>query len=255
MKKFLAILMTMVMVMACGAALAESAEVKSEGVMTYAEYAAAELNSDVVIEAYVQGKQSWWQDAATIYAQDKDGAYLLYKVACTEEEYAKLVPGVKIKASGAKVEWSGEVELEEGSSIEIIEGDTYIAEAMDATALLGTEELINYQNMFAAFKGMTVEASTDAEGNEVAFLYAWDGSGAEGSDADLYFNASVNGQTYTFVIEYYVCDANGVYGAETDAYKAVQALNVGDVIDIEGFLYWYNGAQPHVTSVTAAVAE
>ena len=25
---------------------------------------------------------------------------------------------------------------------------------------------------------------------------------------------------------------------------------VGDKIDVGGFLYWYNGLQPHVTSVT-----
>jgi hypothetical protein len=37
-----------------------------------------------------------------------------------------------------------------------------------------------------------------------------------------------------------------------DTYAAVEALKVGDVIDVEGFLYWYNGAQPHVTNVTVA---
>ena len=63
---------------------------KSEGVMTYAEYEAAELNTQVVIEAYVQAKQSWYQgnsnrenkDTATVYAQDKDGAYFLYDMEC-----------------------------------------------------------------------------------------------------------------------------------------------------------------------------
>ncbi|MBR5322568.1 MAG: hypothetical protein IKU48_03380, partial [Clostridia bacterium] len=44
--------------------------VKSEGVMTYAEYAAAAMDAKVVIEAYVQGKQSWWNNKATVYAQD-----------------------------------------------------------------------------------------------------------------------------------------------------------------------------------------
>ena len=39
-------------------------------------------------------------------------------------------------------------------------------------------------------------------------------------------------------------------GQDTDVYKAVEALNVGDTIDVEGFLYWYEGANPHVTSVT-----
>ena len=36
-------------------------DVKSEGVMTYAEYEAAALDTQVGIEAYVQAKQSWWK--------------------------------------------------------------------------------------------------------------------------------------------------------------------------------------------------
>ena len=89
---------------------------------------------------------------------------------------------------------------------------------------------------------MTVEASKDADGNDVAYLYSWDGSGQEGDD--LYFNASLNGQTYTFTVESYLCDST------TDVYAAVKALNIGDKIDMEGFLYWYEGVNPHITSVT-----
>jgi len=256
MKKFLAILMTLAMILCCGAAMAETVEpdVKSEGVMTYADYAAAELDTEVTVETYVQGKQSWWNDQATIYTQDKDGAYFLYNMPCTAEQYAQLVPGTKIRVTGYKAAWAGEVEIIDISSLEILEG-SYIAEAMDATELLAAENLIDYQNMFVAFKGMTIEASKDAAGNEAAFLYEWDGSGAEGTDANLYFNASVNGQTYTFCYDYYDCDANGVYGAETEVYKAIQNLKVGDVVDLEGFLYWYEGVQPHITSVTVAAAE
>lgn len=47
------------------------ADEKSEGVMTYEEYMAADLDSEVVIEAYVQAKQSWWEDKATLYTQDQ----------------------------------------------------------------------------------------------------------------------------------------------------------------------------------------
>ena len=49
---------------------AENGE-KAEGVMTYEEYAAAEVDSEVVVETYVQAKQSWWEDAATFYTQDE----------------------------------------------------------------------------------------------------------------------------------------------------------------------------------------
>ncbi len=214
------------------------------GVMTHEEYMAAELDSEVVIETYVQAKQSWWDNKATIYAQSPDGAYFIYNMNCSEEDYAKLEPGTKIKVTGYKAEWSGEVEIAEGASFEIVEGDTYTAEPTDVTALLGTDDLIAHQNEKVSFKGMTVEASKDADGNDMAFLYNWDGSGEDGSD--LYFNVSYNGNTYTFTVESYLCDNT------TDVYAAVKALNIGDVIDMEGFLYWYEGVNPHITSVTAA---
>lgn len=218
-----------------------TADVKSEGVMTYDEYMAAEIDSAVVIETYVQAKQSWWDNKATVYTQDKDGAYFVYNMTCSEEDYAKLVPGTKIKVTGYKTEWSGEIEVAEGSTFEIMDG-SYIAEATDVTSLLGTDDLINHQNKFVSFKGMTVEAAgQDADGNDVAFLYNWDGSGEDGND--LYFNVSLNGTTYSFTVESYLCDNT------TDVYSAVKNLKIGDVIDMEGFLYWYNGVNPHITSV------
>jgi hypothetical protein len=47
-------------------------------------------------------------------------------------------------------------------------------------------------------------------------------------------------------VEYYLCNE------ETEVYKAVENLKVGDTVDLEGFLYWYEGPNPHITSVTAA---
>lgn len=263
MKKLLSLLMALTLVSACvgcgasegnassadtsasseaeGTNAAGAEDTKSEGVMTYDEYVAAALDSEVVIEAYVQAKQSWWEDQATVYAQDKDGAYFLYNMACSEEDYAKLTTGTKIKVTGYKAEWSGEVEIID-ATFEIEDGN-YVAAAEDVTSLLGSDDLINHQNKFVTFKGMTVEAAgQDDSGNDVAFLYNWDGSGQEGDD--LYFNVSLNGETYTFTVESYLCDSS------TDVYKAVQGLNIGDTVDMEGFLYWYEGVNPHITSVT-----
>lgn len=221
----------------------DDADVKSEGVMTYEEYAAAELNTEVVVETYVQAKQSWWEDKATLYTQDKDGAYFIYELACSEEDYAKLEKGTKIKVTGYKSEWSGEVEITD-ATFEIEEGN-YVAPAEDVTSLLGKDELINHQNKFVSFKGMTVEAAgKDESGADVAFLYNWDGSGQDGND--LYFKVSLDGETYTFTVESYLCDNT------TDVYAAVKNLNIGDKIDMEGFLYWYEGVNPHITSVTPA---
>ena len=247
MKKLTVLLVSCLLALACvgcGASNSNSnnanADVKSEGVMTYAEYAAAALDSEVVIEAYVQAKQSWWDNKATVYAQDKDGAYFLYNMACSEEDYAKLTQGTKIKVTGYKAEWSGEVEIVD-ATFEIMDGN-YVAAAEDVTALLGSDDLINHQNKFVAFKGMKVEPSKDANGNEVAFLYNWDGSGQDGND--LYFNVSYNGQTFNFTVESYLCDNT------TDVYAAVKNLKIGDTVDMEGFLYWYEGVNPHITSVT-----
>lgn len=238
MKKFFALILAVVMMLSV-AAFAEEADTTAT-VMTHEEFVAAELESEVTVETYVQDKQSWWDNKATFYCQSEDGAYFIYEMPCTEDEYAQLVPGTKIRVTGYKAEWSGEVEITD-ATFEILEADPYIAEATDVTELLGTDELINYQNRFVSFKGMTVEAADD---NGAAFLYNWDGSGTQGDD--LYFNVSLNGTTYTFTVESYLC------GSDTDVYKAVEALNVGDKVDMEGFLYWYEGVNPHITSVTAA---
>ena len=226
------------------AAAGDGTDAKGDGVMTYDEYLAAAVDDEVVIECFVQATQSWWEDKITIYAADADGGYFIYNAACSEEDSAKLVEGQKIKVTGYKAEWSGEIEVAEGATIEFEDGSTYVAEAVDVTEYLGTDDLINYQNQKVAFKGLTIEPSTDPDGKEVTFLYNWDGSGAEGDD--LYFNVSKDGETYSFTVESYLT------GEDTDVYKAVRELKVGDVVDLEGFLYWYEGANPHITSVTAA---
>lgn len=241
MKKFFAVLLALSMVFALAACTSGSNEpaaepevdifAKGEGVMTYAEYAAADLDTEVTIETFVQATQSWWDNTITAYTQDNEGAYFLYNMACSEEDAAKLVPGTKIKVTGFKSEWSGEVEIVD-ATFEIEEG-SYIAEATDVTALLGTDEMIEHQNQFVAFKGMTVESEA---------IYKWDGSGADGDD--LYFQVSKDGQTYTFTVESYLC------GAGTEVYEAVKGLKTGDTVDLEGFCYWYEGLNPHITSVT-----
>ena len=209
----------------------ENSAEPEQAVMSYAEYAAAQVDDPVVIEAYVQANQSWWDGKITVYAQDKDGAYFLYNMACASQEEAdKLTKGTKIRVSGFKAEWEGEVEIAD-STYEIVAGDSFIAEPVDVTELLGTDALIEKQNQLVAFTGMTVESEA---------LYKWDGSGSEGDD--LYFNVSVNGNTYTFTVESYLC------GADTEVYQAVKNLKKGDVVDLEGFLYWYQGVNPHITS-------
>ena len=221
---------------------ADEKPVITEEPMTYEQYAQAAVDSEVVIEGGVQAKQSYYAEkgVASVYLQDETGgAYFLYELPCTEKEYELLQVGSKIRVKGFKAEWSGEVEVIDAIWM-FVDGE-FIAEPEDVTALLGTDELIAKQNKKVIFRGMKVEPI--GEDGTAAFLYNYDGSGSEGDD--LYFNVSVNGQTYSFTVESYLC------GPDTDVYKAIQDLHVGDVIDMEGFLYWYEGPNPHITAVLA----
>ncbi len=212
--------------------------------MTHEDYMAAAIDDEVVVETYVQATQSWWDDKITVYAQSEDGAYFIYNMACSEEDSKKMEKGTKIIVTGYKAEWSGEIEIADATfEFAADADDKFVATALDVTDLLGKDELIDHQNEFVEFKGLTVAPSKNEE-EEVAFLYNWDGSGEPGND--LYFNVEKDGEVFQFTVESYLCDK------DTDVYKAVEALQIGDVIDMEGFLYWYEGANPHITSVKAA---
>ena len=181
----------------------EAAEAPAEvAVMSYADFTAAAVDDPVCVETYVQAKQSWWDDKATVYTQDKDGAYFLYNMACSEADYAKLVPGQKLRVTGYKAEWSGEVEIVD-ASFELLDGDSFTATPVDVTDLLGKDELVAHQNQLVSFKGMTVEAYDE---NGAAFAYK---NEADKTD-DLYFKVSKDGQTYDFCVEYYLCNEETV---------------------------------------------
>ena len=254
MKKIIALMLCLVLVLsfaACTDTEAEPTDTASETVagtventdagteddgavtvMTYAEYAAAEIDAEVVIEAYVQATQSWWDNKITVYTQDADGAYFIYEMTCSEEDSAKLVPGTKIRVTGFKTEWAGEVEIASGATFEIIEdAEAYIAEPFNATDLLGTDDLIKHQNEFAIFEGMTI----------VSIEYK---NGEPGDD--IYVTVAKDGASYDFCVERYLT------GPETDVYKAFADLKAGDVVDIAGFIYWYNAVNTHITAVSAA---
>ena len=91
--------------------------------------------------------------------------------------------------------------------------------------------MIAHQNEFVAFKGMTVEAIEYKNG--------------EPGD-DIYVTLSKDGASYSFCVEVYLT------GTDSDVYTTVGALNVGDTVDVEGFLYWYEGMNPHITAITPA---
>ncbi len=203
-------------------------------VMTYAEFMAAETDSKVCIESNIQANQAWWDDngqgKVTLYLQDAEGAYFAYEVACTEEESAKLIPGTKVRITGDKAVWSGEIEIMNGT-IEFLEGDTFTAEAKDVTELLGTEALEAEMNKLVAIKGLTFKELSYKDSE-------W--------DKDIYVTFTLGENEYSFCVENYLT------GPDSDLYKAVEALQAGDVVDVTGFLYWYEGPNTHITAIEKA---
>lgn len=228
---------------------------KSEGVMTYAEYTAAEDGTDVVVEGFVQATAyNETYGNVNLFMQDGEGAYYVYRMNVTPEEAALLTKGTKIKVSGQKGSWGGEVEVAEGTgSFEVSGTDTYVPEALDITAEMASEGLVDKQNRLVSVKGAKVVESVYDEKDENenviathsdAFWYGWENSSEKGANADIYFNIEVNGVTYNVVVESDECPEG------SDVYGAAEALNIGDTIDLEGYLYWYWGSNIHVHNIT-----
>ena len=230
MKKILAVLMLLCMIVSlasCNKNEFDPAK-KSEGVMTYAEYDAAAMDAEVVIEAYVQATQSWWDNKITAYLQDPDGAYFCYEMACSEADAAKLVPGTKIKVTGTKGAWAGEIEIMD-AKFEFVEGgDKFVAPAKDLTDKIASDDLINYQNQLVTFKGLTVKKVEYKNG--------------EPGD-DIYITVTKDGKDYNFCIEVYLT------GKDTTVYSVAGQLEEGHVVDITAYLYWYEGMNPHIVEI------
>ena len=262
MKKLIALLLALVMVMALAACGGETQETTPAGeettttpvetteateettqdtketpnpveVMTHEEFMAAEDDTAVTVEFAVQGAQTYNAEYGntSVYGADENGGYFAYRMACTAEEAAKLTEGTWIRISGTKTSWSGQVEIIDITSIEFIEKEAYVAQGVDVTELLGTEELIGYMTLPVQFKGVTVKSVDYKDGEE---------------GNDIYLTVTLNETDYDFCVE------TDLTNSETEVYKAVAALEAGAVIDVQGFLYWYEGPNPHITGVTVA---
>lgn len=222
----------------------ESTEAPAPQVMSYDEFMAAEKDAEVVIQGTIQlAAYNAEYGNANLFLADKDGAYFVYRMTVDEKDADKMKEGTVLRITGNKTEWSGEVEIAEGATYEILEGEeAYLAEAKDVTDLLGTEELSKFMNRKISISGVLIAPSSTEEGEDEAFLYKWNGSGAQGDD--IYFRIRTpQGEYYTVLVE------SDEFGADTDVYKAAEDLGFWAQVELEGFLYWYEGPQPHISSI------
>ncbi len=212
----------------------DGADLTEYETISYEEFIAAEAGSVVTIDTYVQLREEYDADmgSVSLYAQDADGAYHVYYIYCTQEEYERMTPGTRVIIRGNRDEWGGEAQIN-GAQVEIMSG-SYTPEPVDVTSFLGTDALKEYQNFLVTVKGATIEDATGA--GDAYFAYD-DGE-------NLLFYASVGGESYTFEVSSRYCYDR------PEVYSAVEGMNVGDTVDITGYLCWYDGANPTVTGIT-----
>ena len=237
MKKLLTILCALLMVLslsACGKkeeepVVVDEPQVEETPAMSYEEYLAAEKDSEVVLDLYAQASQSWWENKITVYAtDDKGNGVFVYELACDEADAEWFKDGNGFRVTGYKGEWSGEIEVVDGTFTKL--SQTYTAEVKNLDDKFGDNDaLLPYQNQLVAFTGVSVE--------NISY------KGGEPGDY-IYLTVSRDGKTMDICVERYLTDP------DSEVYTTVGELEVGSVIDFEGFLYWYEGANPHITSIT-----
>ena len=212
-------------------------------VLSYDEYIAAEVGSEVTIEAYITGRTTWYNNAASFYLADDNGGYYVYNLPCTEEEYASLLIHKKLQVTGAKAEWKGEVEINcqtatENGGWQLCDGEDFNPSSTNITSI-AKEALDNYKNQSVKALGLTV--------TKAPYTNFEDFTLEPKAGVDVYFEVKDDaGNESTFVVEAYL--ENSQYGS--DVYNAVCALNVGDRIDLEGFVYYWENPQLQVTGLT-----
>ncbi|MBQ6074973.1 MAG: hypothetical protein IJK86_02360 [Lachnospiraceae bacterium] len=209
---------------------------KPEGVMTHEEYMAAEMDSEVTVEGYIQmGAMN--EETVSLFLEDMEGGYYVFRMNYEKEDAPEFLLGQKIRITGFKTEWNGEIEISDGKYTPL--PGMYVTEPVNITKLINKEdELAAYMNRRVALKSAVLAPTQDADGNDQPFLYKYNGSGEDGDD--LYFTVTIGGQDHVMLVESDECPA-GTY-----VYEAVKELQIGDAIDLEALLYWYEGPQPHV---------
>ena len=212
-------------------------------VLSYDEYLAAEVGSEVTIEAYITGRTTWYNNAASFYLADDNGGYYVYNLPCTEEEYASLLITKKLQVTGAKAEWKGEIEINCQTATEntgwLLYDDETCSYSRANVTSIAKEVLDDYKNQSVKALGLTVTKAPYTNFDDFTL--------APAAGADVYFEVKDDaGNTATYVVEAYL--ENSQY--DSDVYNAVCALKVGDRIDLEGFVYYWENPQLQVTDLT-----
>lgn len=207
-------------------------------VLDYAGFLNADGSEPVCIESFLQEKETLQEGRTRLFLQDEQGAYEVFGLACTPEEYEALTPGRRLRIRGYKTEFAGRIQITDATA-EALEGE-WFAEPVDVTAALGTEELKEFCGRRVEFRDLRVEPMFDGVS---PYFTGWDNMGSEEQGSDLYFTASCGEETCAFLVN------AALRGPDSGVYQAVQNLQVGQSVHLVGILSWYNGPQPLVTEL------
>jgi len=205
----------------------------------HAEFLAANDNDIVTVETYIQAKfplNAW--GTTNIYAQDKDGGYYVYRYNCDQATFDALTIGQHVSITGTRASWAGEYEFGSSQDTKItkIDDKKWIAKAQDMTKIVGTDDMVKYQNCFVKFPKSTV---VDYDGAGSPIFYK---GGSRGNDIYIKINCAGT------VIE--CCLESDFIAVDSETYLTAESLKVGDVITLQGYLNWYNVPNPHVWSIS-----
>ena len=220
------------------ASVSDEASVSVDDAPTCAAYLEAEIGSFVTFSCYIQGRESWTDNFCSLYAQDETGACYLVRLPCTKEDYDRMTPGRMILVTGYKSTWGDDIELTD-CSFQFLDG-SWLANPQDMTDLLGTEELSVHRNEKVCFSGMKIEPMMDGAS---VWYCGWDNMAAEGENTEFFFRASAGEAVCMFSVLPSLCEN------PEQVIQTLKSLHLDDVVDLTGYLYWYNGPRPRIIEI------
>ncbi len=197
----------------------------------------AELDSEVVVENLCTGKAVLVEDKATVYTQDQDGAYFVYNMAPVQKRLWKTGARTKIKVTGYKAEWSG-VEI---TLMLPLKSWKVIPTSLPTRMLPQCSEPMNWSTTRISMLHSKAWLLKQPAGWKRKWRCPVQLGWLRYDGDDLILQRFPEWRDHSFVVESYLLSDN-----TNDVYAAVKNLQIGDVIDMEGFLYWYEGVNPHI---------
>ncbi len=192
---------------------------------SWADYVAAEKDSNVVVTGIVTGIISKTKGASSncVYFQDKDGGYYAYQTSLDPVADLDIKPGYTITCSGIKDLYSGTHEVKSGV-IEITDKTTKLPEAVDYTTIftnaasLKDATLVEKQALLVTLKGVEITG--------------------QGSDA-TYYNFKLGDKISYVRISSSTCPLSK---DEQKQFTETYLANIGNKCDVTGLITLYDGA-------------